>query len=289
MRRTLAIFVNDLGLLLDARGFGAAALACYRAAHACDPRWTAPAFNLGLEYKRRRDWTRSLEWNRRACAVAERGAACFWNLGIAATALGDWTTARYAWRGYGVPLDDGDGPIAMQLGTTPIRIVPDASAEVVWTERIDPARAIIRSVPLPDSGRRYGDLVLHDGEPRGKRMLGEHEVSVFDEIALLESSRIPTYQAEISGVGAEAIATLEKEIGEAGFGAENWSQSIHLLCAACSEGRPHAHGEHHPRSAPPRDAWTVGIGAPAADVERILAAWRDAHPDARVEVQCVLE
>jgi tetratricopeptide (TPR) repeat protein len=53
------------------------------------PSWSVPWFNLGLVHKRRRNW----EELRRCCEESARLAkdeAALWNLGIAATALGDW-------------------------------------------------------------------------------------------------------------------------------------------------------------------------------------------------------
>jgi hypothetical protein len=55
------------------------------------------------------------------------GSGEAWNLGIAATALGDWATARRAWTAFGVTLPAGpaDQPIDGDFGITPIRLNPD--------------------------------------------------------------------------------------------------------------------------------------------------------------------
>ncbi|HEY3231856.1 MAG TPA: hypothetical protein VGJ87_21680, partial [Roseiflexaceae bacterium] len=69
----------------------------YREAIARAPDWSVPAYNLGLLLKYQRRWPESLAANRRAAELAPDDEATWWNLGIAATALGDWTTAREAW------------------------------------------------------------------------------------------------------------------------------------------------------------------------------------------------
>jgi hypothetical protein len=83
----------------------------------------------------------------------------------------------------------------MKIGITPIRVCCDAHPEVVWCHRLDPARAPIESIPTPESGRRYRDLLLHDGEPRGKRRYRDKTLSVFDELAVLEKSSFRTWSA----------------------------------------------------------------------------------------------
>ena len=89
--------------------------------------------------------------------IDKKDKAAWWNLGIAATALGRWDVARSAWRGFGINMPKGDGPIDFPCGTCPIRINPDGDAEVVWAERIDPARAELLSIPFPESNHRWKD------------------------------------------------------------------------------------------------------------------------------------
>jgi hypothetical protein len=58
----------------------------------------------------------------------------WWNLGMAATALGDWKTAREVWSRYGISVPEGAGPIDMNLGLVPIRVSPAGNAEVVTVD-----------------------------------------------------------------------------------------------------------------------------------------------------------
>ena len=136
-----------------------------------------------------------------------------WNAGIAATALGRWERARAAWASVGITMPPGDGPVEMRIGPTPVRVSPAENPEVVWCDRIDPCRAIIQSVPLPESDRRYGDLLLHDGEARGRRQSGNQSVPVFDELDVLERSAYGTWEIVVRCCGSGAAAFLDRRSG----------------------------------------------------------------------------
>ena len=187
-------------------------------------------------------WAEALRCNLRAAELDPEDEAAWWNAGIAATALSDWGAARHAWAEVGIELPPGEGEIHMHLGLTPIRLNPKTQGEVVWCERIDLARAIIRNIPLPESGHRYGDLLLHDGAPNGTRLYGGQEVPVFDALQLLQISPFTTYQvrAQVGGeADALALATLAEEHG---CGIEDW-ETIRRICAACSRGNPGSYDE----------------------------------------------
>ena len=61
------------------------------------------------------------------------------------------------------------------------------------TGRIDPVRARLINVPLPDSGYRYGDIVLHDGASTGKRRFHQSIVPVFNAMQRMETSEFQTF------------------------------------------------------------------------------------------------
>lgn len=257
-------------------------------------------FEAGLHAKARREWPRCAEWNKRAmelCGpeqVSEYGGVnpAAWNLGIAATALSDWSLARMAWTTFGVVgMDDGSGPIDLNLGQVPIRLNPDrpslslqavpehGETEVVWCWRRSPAHAVIASVPLPESGHRFKDVVLHDGEPKGTRRHGDVEVSVFDELERLGESGLPTWQAQVEGASSEDLAALGDLVGQRGLGADNWS-GINFMCSECSHGSPDP--EHvHPPAKP--GALTLGLAGAESDLSQCLDVWaRNSSPGLRV-------
>jgi hypothetical protein len=249
-----------------------AAAATYRELLAIAPDDGAAWFNLGLLAKRQRAWAEARECNLRAAELDPRNEPAWWNLGTAATALRDWPTARRAWRGFGIELPEGDGPISLPCGTTPVRLNPRGHSEVVWCERIDPVRAIIRNVPLPESEHRWGDVVLHDGEPRGERVYGGKSYPVFDELERWQASDVPTLGVEVRASQAADVAALSARFGEYEVAVEDWTGTVRLLCQACSEGRPH----DHVQKAAWADARRLGVACDLARALPILERWKRA-------------
>jgi tetratricopeptide (TPR) repeat protein len=283
LKRAKAAAANDKAMQLEGRGRIEEAVTQYQEAAALDPRWSVPHYNLGLLYKKQRDWKQSLDNNRRATALNPADKAAWWNLGIAATALGRWDVAREAWRGFGIDIPEGDGPLDFPCGATPIRINPDGEPEVVWAHRLDPARAVLVSIPFPESGHRWSDVVLNDGAPNGYRKYKGKEVPVFDELQLLERSPFGTYVAEVRMPdGRKYLEQLTELAVELGGSAEDWSTSVRIICKACSEGRPHA--EHDAKPAPTDGRHRIGIAARDRDhATTILHAWESEKDDIHVE------
>jgi hypothetical protein len=287
--------LNELGRQRDDDGDQDGALQAYAQASAVHPHWAAPWYNAGLIHKYRGEWGASLQANARAVQCEPGNEGAIWNLGIAATALGDWATARRAWRQYGIGIADGEGPVDHFVGLTPIRVHGDGGTEVVWADRIDPARAILRNVPTPACGHRYGDLVLHDGAANGYRLRGEREVPVFDALELIAPSEYATYEVSIDDATQEEIEALVERFKAAGAMAENWTASMEVLCRACSEGRPHADGGHnHGPGEPPAalGPWRLGIASrEEAAARRILDEWRAGVSTAASlhDFRCVLQ
>lgn len=249
--------------------------------------WSVPWFHLGLVYKRQNRWQESLESNQRAAALDPDDKAAFWNMGIAATAIGNWSVAREAWTAYGVPLPEGNGPIKMtNFGPTPIRLNPLDNGEVVWCTRIDPARAIIENIPLPASCHCYHDLVLHDGEPKGFRQHNGNEVPVFEALEILRVSVYQTYEVHVVFRSLEDIEVLIEMASQRDLAVEDWS-TIRRICKHCSEGRPH---EIHEIEPPTADK-PAHIGAAARNQTEAISlfeAWqKERQGCGLVEIECV--
>jgi hypothetical protein len=247
-------------------------------AHRLAPAWSVVHWNLSVAYKHAGRWADCLRACDRAIELDPGDVeGMHWNAGIAATALGDWPRARAAWRAIGVAVDDGLGPLEMTLGATPIRIDPAASAEVVWCERVDPCRARIVNVPMPESGHGYGDLVLHDGEPRGRRQLGGRSVAVFDALIRLERSSFGTWQIEVDADDEATLGALTQLLEDAGTHVEDWTASVRALCTACSLGEAHDH-EHAPAPSGWQRQRTLGVAAESEaglrPLRRLRRWWR---------------
>ncbi|GAA0798339.1 hypothetical protein [Spirilliplanes yamanashiensis] len=232
-------------------------------------------FDAALAYKFLRDWPKAYELGREAAARSRRGAEdpAFWNLGIAATALRDWATARDCWAGYGLDLPPGTGEITADLGPTCVRIDTRDGQEVVWAVRLCPARARVISVPF-DPGRRFGEIVLHDGAPNGERVAGGRTHPVFDELLLFESSPTATLAATVTARTGDDLRAAAEAFQLAGFGAEPLD-SADVLCRCCSEGTREV-----------ADRFGAGeqqllVAAPEERAVRLLDAWAAADPAAR--------
>ncbi len=272
--KLLAYRYDCQGSALRESGDSAGAIRLFQRAIQHAPRWSVPWYNLGLTYKYLRSWNDSYRCNAEAVRLNPSDEAAIWNLGIAATAVQDWTEARRAWTLFGISLPPGTGPIQMNLGSVPIRINPDTDAEVVWARRIDPARALLTSIPLADSNHRYGDLVLHDGAPAGYRLDEDVEVPVFNELDLLARGAAGTFEVRIHVRSIGDLTAFEQACATYGCATEDWS-TIRVLCQGCSEGRPHPHpdppieGEHR-----------FAVAASTAEcVAGAVRAWKGTNPD----------
>jgi tetratricopeptide (TPR) repeat protein len=235
------------------------------------PTWSVPWFNLGLVFKRQRNWTESLACNQKAVDLYQDDVDAWWNLGIAATALRRWDLARSAWKSAGIHIPEGTDELRMTLPLNPIRLNPETRGEIVWCERIDPARNIILSVPLPESGHRFGDHILQDGPINGYRLLDGKEVPVFDELERLEKSDYLTFDTQLKIGRPEDLKDLEDLVEKSDVGMENWSRTRFLI-KECSENRPHEHHDGYPRA----DSGEIRVGfasKTAEELHHILSVW----------------
>lgn len=259
---------------LDSEGKSEEAIAAYLQAIACDPGKAESHYNLGLIYKYRGDWPQSFTFNQKANALSPDDEATRWNLAIAATALRNWPVARRVWKEIGIRLDEGEGPIEMDFGMTPVRLNPEEEGEVVWAKRIDPARARIDSIPFPQSGFHYGDVVLNDGAPVGYRLRNEREYPVFNVLEMFEPSVYTTCVATVTIVSDGDLEALAEAFAATRSHFEDWTQNTRMLCRACSEGRPHEQHDHEPDA-----GWSserhLGVAVfPGDDIQKILSQWR---------------
>jgi len=231
----------------------------------------------GLVLKYQMEWAGSLRDNLQAIALAEEfSQAQHWNAAIAATGLGQWSRARELWAACDITLPEGDGPIDGNFGVAVVRLNPWSAGETVFMRRIDPVRARILNVPLPESGHRFGDIVLHDGAPTGSRFDGEREVHVFNELERLQPSEFQTFVVFVRADSVEDIdALLHASAPGIGY-AEDWTRSIRHYCLRCSYGAPHSHAQEAKEEGeaqwqPERN---LGIAAQSRlSVEKLLKDW----------------
>lgn len=227
-------------------------------------------YDAALAYKFLRDWPKAYALGREAAARAPRGEGdpAFWNLGIAATILREWGVARDAWEGFGVPVPEGEGPIDVDgaFGMACVRLETDGGQEVVWARRLCPTRAQVVSVPFT-GGRRFGEVVVHDGEPKGERVVDGQRIAVFDELVLFEPSPLPTLVVTVHAAEAADVHALVGLFAEEGFGAEPKSGFV-LHCRCCSEGTVEYGGDSVHAG-----EQEIALAAPPEEAGRILDVW----------------
>lgn len=247
-------------------------------------------YMAGLAHKYLRDWPASLRHNLRSLDMSRQadGApdeASLWNGAIAATALSDWATARRLWGDCGIQLPGGQGPIEGDYGVAVVRLNPWQDGETVFMRRIDPVRAQLLNVPLPESGHRFGDIVLHDGASTGHRISGGRQVPVFNELQRLQPSEFQTFVVFVRcGDPQDLHALLQAEVPGIGY-AEDWTASIRSVCLRCSYGAPHSHDDDE---ADPEERWqperNLGVAAQSRDaVDALLGAWAAGGTGRRID------
>jgi tetratricopeptide (TPR) repeat protein len=262
---------------LHVRGRIDDAARAYREAIALVPWYGAAYYDLGLVYKYSRRWRSSLKANLEALKRQPDDEAAAWNAGIAATALGDWRTARAMWKARGIRLPGRSGDPAGNFGVAVVRLNPEGSGgETVWARRVDPVRAVIANVPLPDSGYRCGDIVLHDGAAQGFREADGHRYPVFNVLERLLASKWKTYAADLVAPSREDIDALQELARGRAIRVEDWTRSVAMICLRCSYGVRHRHRRRaeSPSWNPER---SIGISAPSRrEAQHLLDEWRNA-------------
>jgi len=277
MRRKIADWLNERGRAANEAGNKERARRFQRLATFVDPSWSVPWYNLGLSAKYANSWEDSLRFNQRAALLDPEDEAAWWNLGIAATALHNWPEARRAWRGFGINIPDDAGEVEMPVVTACVRLDPDRSGEVIWGDRIDPARIVLLNVPLPESGHRFRDIVLHDGAASGSRTRDGAEYPVFDELSVWQPSDYSTFEVSLNVPSQIAEDRLVEFCRGRKIGIEDWS-TVRMICAECSRGNPAPHDcKKHPDTA--RRPYALAAKS-EDDLRMLLTEWVAETPGA---------
>jgi hypothetical protein len=276
MRHALSALLDSCGSKFINSGKLAFGERFYKLATTVEPRWSVPWYNLGLHTKNTGRWNESMRFNQRALELDPTDEAAWWNLGIASTALGDWSEARRAWKACGIELEDGEGEVRMPGATACVRLDPSGLGEVVWGQRLDPARMAILNVPLPESCHRFNDIVLNDGAANGSRVNSKGtEVPVFDELSIWKVSEYSTFRVKFNMRDDSAQERLVDLCTAADIGIEDWT-TIRMLCAKCSRGNP---GPHNCEAKPLEDGHRrFGFGAKKQeDLSKVLHEWASSN------------
>lgn len=97
------------------------------------------------------------------------------------------------------------------------------------------------------------------------------DVAVFDQLDLIETSGIPTWQAEVVGATDADFTDLEDLLPDTAA-IDNWS-TMRMLCADCSHGD--GDHDHQPTSV---DSVLVGLAGHEHELRTGLNQWLSARP-----------
>ncbi|MGN6152504.1 MAG: hypothetical protein ACTHOH_10930 [Lysobacteraceae bacterium] len=215
---------------------------------------------IALIAKYQRDWIASHRHALRALALHDDpadGVAALWNAAIAATALGDREDARRHWSACGIEMPEGDAAIERHFGVAAVRLEAWGRGEIVFARRLDPVRASLIDVPSPQSGHRYGDVVLHDAMPAGERRFHQSRVPVYNALQRLQASEFRTFAVSVRCADRAAIEALS-ELRVPGIASiDDWTDATE---PSCMHGR-------------------LGVAAQSrASVVRLVERWKAGGP-----------
>ena len=226
MRRLTAEWLILRGTGAHAAGDLSTASQSFRLAARLAPSWETPHFYLGLIARQTGDWEVSFQSNQKAVALAGWPSdQALWNLGIAATAVHNWAEARRAWRSYGFDIPEGQGELTMEMDPVCLRLNPLANSVLVWGQRIDPARSIITSVPIPGCNHHYHDVILHEGESSGVLEAEDgRAIGVFNALKIWKRSEYATFRSTLHIAHEDARRSLGQLSLKHGICIEEWAE-----------------------------------------------------------------
>lgn len=268
-------FLYHEGLRYEAEEDVYHAVKLYKQAIRHAPNWSEPHQRLGRLYRQRSEWKPTLHYSQRAVELDPNGATDSWHdLALAATALKRWRTARLAWNKLGYSFRLEDRALNLDMGIVALQLLhPTGQREIVWARAVDPARAVLDSVPHPGGEFRYGDLVLHDREPCGYRSVRGGTVVVYEVREILRRGRADTFGALLHTANRRHLETLDRLCLDAEVGFDNWSGAIRQMTNRERGGLPEYFGrEELPE---PTEHFLVGMAAnDRSELTAVLDAWR---------------
>ncbi|RMF00477.1 MAG: hypothetical protein D6772_06305, partial [Bacteroidetes bacterium] len=233
--------------------------------------WVAPYLELGRIYQERREWKPAFHYYKKTVMLEPNLREAWWSLAIAATALKKERVARSIWNKFGIREmpQTGEG----------LQLAYNNTFEILWMKAQDPAKGHILSIPHPDSGFRFRDVVLYERKPIGYHVVNQQRIPVYAELGLFKRSPYQTFSCLLHAPGPEQLAKLEKLCFSARLGFEIWSNAARSMVV----GNPQAFPEYYSRSIlPPEQAGQsdshehvlVGLAAThEAEVLHVLDAW----------------
>lgn len=258
---------------LDRKGDVYTAVKIYKKLIKLAPNWHPPYQYLSSIYKYHNDWKAAFHYGQRAIENGADKAEMWRNFAIAATALKKWQIARNAWNKVGFQLKEVKNAPNFDMGIIPVRLRYDNFHEIVWAKQIDPARAIIESVPDPVSDRNYGDLILIDFKVTGYRIVRGKKMPVYDELELIKRSHYRNYLVFLHDSQKNEVDLLDKLCWNKDLGFDNWSHLTELQLNKNLAYLPEYYNEDLEFDFTPSDMRIAVAAERFSDVEEVMQAW----------------
>jgi tetratricopeptide (TPR) repeat protein len=235
--------------------------------------WNRPYTQLGSLYKDRADWKTCLHYTHIGLQLDPEDRDAWMNLALASTARKKWRSARQAWNRLGYDFRETDQATDFEMGVVALILNPGTQPEVVWARRLDPARAVVLSIPQPGSGHRFRDIVLFDPGTEGAQAAGAKQWPAYRELQVLKSSPFKTFSVVLPDVSRSQVDTLARLCSQERVGFDNWSAATHLYLPPAFREKP----EFHLHPFPQEDEQARTLVALAAKkqgaVEKVLRNW----------------
>jgi hypothetical protein len=201
------------------------AVEAYEQATGYAPAYALPWAGLALALARLGKWSEAARAAKQALDLEPeaREPGVLRTAGLAATALGDWERARWAWRELRLPVTEGRGPIEEDFGLAAIRVNRSKRPSELWCHRIDPVSARVVAIPHPMSGHAYGDLLLHDPNPTGERVRQTDTWPAFESLCVVEPSAHDTWTVTVVAPTAADLSELSARLATVQAVLEDWS------------------------------------------------------------------
>lgn len=266
----------ERALAYDQAGDAYNAVKLYKKVVKLAPDWSVPYHFLSLFYKQRNEWKPSFHYSQKAIEYNPEDKTAWQILATAATALRRWRVARTAWNELGFDFRKADQELNLNLGLVPVCINPKSRPEIIWAKKIDPARAIIESIPQPSSGRRYHEEILFDNKPIAHRAFNGKRVPVYEELEKIHFSSYRTYAVILQTGETESIHVLDKLCNAAEIGFDNWSMATRQFWLRNQNLLPEFYGQEiFKEKENKRDYHLVALAAKnSADVHQVLHDWK---------------
>ena len=235
------------------------------------PSWATPNYWLAKIYKQRREWKPCLHYSQRAVECDPKELECWEWMGLAAAALGRWPMARKAWMKLGFPYSLQEGIAEPQLGGIVVCLNEKTRPEIVWANRMDPARARLESVPQPSSGFHHQDILLIERAENMHHILGTHKIPVFRVIERLKDSRIPTFSVELHTQENSEVQLLAHLCHQQRLGFDNWSMANRQMSIRQNEQINYYKMESEPSGS----TTLIGLAArKKITIHKVLQEWK---------------